>query len=197
MKVRTSVSLCVCLIALIAVSLAGIGCTALQKTPPATKKTTEPYRVEKEGKVPPLAPTDVRKAVDEEEKYEDLPVTDEGVVVEEFTPVEESQTSQPAGVGTQAGPASVETQRETMMGYRIQIFASANESAARSVKEAVEVSVGVPAYVEIVDGVYKVRAGDCPSRPEAEALLEKCRGAGYGDAWIATTRIFMPLKKTP
>jgi hypothetical protein len=197
MKVRTFVSLCVCLIALIAFSLASTGCTAFEKTPPAAKKTTEPYRVEKEGKIPPLAPTDVRKAVDEEEKYEDLPVTEDGVVVEEFTPLEESPPSPPAGTVKPGVPASVETQRDTMMGYRIQIFASANEAAARSVREAAEVSVGVAAYVEIVDGVYKVRAGDCPSRPEAEALLEKCRSAGYGDAWIATTRIFMPLKKTP
>jgi hypothetical protein len=167
----------------------------MQKTPPAAKKTTEPYRVEKEGKIPPLAPTDVRKAVDEEEKYEDLPVTDEGVVVEEFTPVAEMPPTQPPGSQPVGAPA--EAPRETMMGYRIQVFASGNEAAARSVKEAVEVSVGVPAYIELMDGVYKVRAGDCPSRPEAEALLEKCRSAGYGDAWIATTRILMPLKKTP
>jgi len=197
MKIRTVASLCFCPMVLIAFSLMSTGCTALQKTPPATKKTADPYRVEKEGNVPPLAPTDVRKAVDEEEKYEDLPVTDEGVVVEEFTPVEESPPSPAAGTPTQTVSAPVKTQRETMMGYRVQIFASANEGAARSVREAVEVSVGVPAYVEIVDGVYKVRAGDCPSRPEAEALLEKCRGAGYQDAWIATTRILMPLRKTP
>ena len=195
MKVRTIVDLCVCFMALIAFSLMSTGCTALQKTPPAAKKTTEPYRVEKEGKIPPLAPTDVRKAVDEEEKYEDLPVTDEGVIVEEFTPVADTPQSPPQV--SQSVVATAEAPRETMMGYRIQVFASANEAAARSVKEAVEVSMGVPAYIELMDGVYKVRAGDCPSRSEAEALLEKCRGAGYGDAWIATTQILMPLKKTP
>jgi len=195
MKLPTVVSLAICLIALIAFSLVGAGCTAMQKAPPAGKKTSEPYRVEKEGKIPPLAPTDVRKAVDEEEKYEDLPVTDEGVVVEEFTPVAETPPTQPPASQPVGAPA--EAPRETMMGYRIQVFASGNEAAARSVKEAVEVSVGVPAYIELMDGVYKVRAGDCPSRSEAEALLEKCRGEGYGDAWIATTRILMPLKKTP
>lgn len=166
----------------------------MQKAPPASKKTGEPYRVEKEGKIPPVA--DVRKQADEEEKYEDLPVTEEGVVVEEFTPPAEQPVSPPSPAAAVSQPlaAGAETARDTMAGYRIQVFASGNEAAARSVEEAVEVSVGVPAYIELVDGVYKVRVGDCPSRPEAEALLEKCRKAGYGDAWIATTQIFVPRK---
>jgi len=152
--------------------------------------------VEKEGKVPPLASTDVRKQADEEEKYEDLPVTEEGVVVEEFTPPAEQPVSPlpSVPVSAQTAPNPAGTARDTMAGYRIQVFASGNDAAARSVKEAVEVAVGIPAYIELVEGVYKVRVGDCPSRPEAEALLEKCRAAGYGDAWIATTQILVPRK---
>jgi uncharacterized membrane protein len=177
-------------------AFAVVGCTTMQKKPASSKKSAEPYRVESEGKVPPLASADVKKKADEEEKYEDLPVAEEGVVVEEFTPVEEPVVTPPASkaTGAETTPTPAGTPRDSMAGYRIQVLASGNEAAARSVKEAVEVSVGVPAYIEIQDGVYKVRAGDCPSRPEAEALLEKCRAAGYGDAWIATTRILVPRK---
>jgi hypothetical protein len=177
-------------------ALAGAGCATMQKSPPSSRKSSEPYRVEKEGKVPPLSPSEVRKKADAEEKFEDLPVVEEGVVVEEFTPPQEPAVVPPstAGAAAQTAPAQADSPRDTMAGYRIQVFASGNEAAARSVKEAVEVSVGVPAYLEFVDGVYKVRAGDCPSRPEAEALLAKCRAAGYGDAWIATTQIVVPRK---
>jgi hypothetical protein len=197
MKTRSVARLFVCSIAFVALSIGSTGCAGLQKAPPASKKTKEPYRVEKEGEIPPLAPNDVRKAGDEEEKFEDLPVAEEGVIVEEITAAETIPQSASATTGTQPAPAPDENKRGTMMGYRVQVFASANQAAARSVKEAVEVSVGAPAYVEIADGVYKVRAGDCASRQEAEALLERCRSAGYGDAWIATTEILMPAKKTP
>jgi hypothetical protein len=173
-----------------------VGCTTMQKKPASSKKSAEPYRVESEGKVPPLTSADVKKKADEEEKYEDLPVTEEGVVVEEFTPPQEPPVTPPpsTAAGAQTSPGAADTPRDTMPGYRIQVLASGNEAAARSVKEAVEISVGVPAYIEVVDGVYKVRAGNCPSRSEAEALLGKCRAAGYGDAWIATTTILVPRK---
>lgn len=200
MKTRIAMDLVVRSVLACGLAYAVAGCTTMQKKPAASKKSAEPYRVEKEGKVPPLATTDVRKKADEEEKFEDLPVTEEGVVVEEFAPPAEQPVPPPpsAPVSAQTAPATAGMPRDTMAGYRIQVSASGNEAAARSVKEAVEVSVGVPAYIEVVDGVYKVRAGDCPSRPEAEALLEKCRAAGYGDAWIATTTIFVPRKdRTP
>ena len=201
MNTRTAIDLIVRHVIVGAAVLAASACTTMQRKPASAKKPADPYRVESEGKVPPLASTDVKKKADEEEKFEDLPVTEDGVVVEEFTPVEEPVVAPPAksATGAQAQPAGgVEKPQDTMAGYRIQILASGNEAAARSVKESVEVSVGVPAYVELADGVYKVRVGDCPSRPEAEALLAKCRAAGYGDAWIATTTIIVPRKdRTP
>ena len=201
MKTRIAMDLVFRSVLVCGLAYAVAGCTTMQKKPAASKKPAEPYRVESEGKVPPLASADVKKQADEEVKFEDLPVTEEGVVVEEFTPVEEPVVTPPpaAATGAQTAPtAAGENPRDTMAGYRIQVLASGNEAAARSVKEAAEVSVGVPAYIELADGVYKVRVGDCPSRPEAEALLAKCRAAGYGDAWIATTKILVPRKdRTP
>jgi septal ring-binding cell division protein DamX len=191
MKTKTFSVPATCIALAVACFLVGTGCTTMRKEPPASKKSSEPYRVEQEGKIPPITAADVKKQADQEEKYEDLPVTEEEVKVEEFTPPQEPV----AAPDSQGVPAPAAAPRETMMGYRVQVFASGNEAAARSVKEALEVSIGVPAYVELIDGVYKVRAGDCPSRPEAETLLAKCRAAGYGDAWIATSKILLPAKK--
>jgi cell division septation protein DedD len=167
------------------------GCTAVQKTPPASKKASEPYRIEKEGTIPPV-PSDAKKEVDHVEKYEDLPAEDDSVTAEDIEP--ESVPAAPPAAQTPVG--STEAAQRTMQGYRIQIFASGSEPAARSVREAAEVRIGAPAYVEFVDGVYKVRVGDCPSRPEAETLLQRCRDAGYADAWIAAGTIFLPPVKT-
>ncbi len=194
MKVRDSYVVAAgCLIAL-SFAVLGAGCTAVRKTPPTTKKASEPYRIEKEGTIPPVA-SDVKKEVDHEEKYEDLPVSDDDVPVEDIAADSVPALAPPV---TQAPAGSVVTAQKTMQGYRIQIFASGSEPAARSVREAAEVRIGVPAYVEVADGVYKVRVGNCPSRPEAEALLQKCRDAGYTDAWVAAGTIFMPqAKMTP
>jgi cell division septation protein DedD len=170
------------------------GCTQVKKTPPSAAKSSEPYRVEKEGKIPPLAPSDVRKEVDREEAYEDLPVTEEAVSVENVEPVNEPPPA-PNRPSPPADSTRVQAASKTVQGYRVQLFASASEDAARSVKEAAEVRLGGPAYIERIDGIYKVRVGDCPTREDAETLLAKCREAGYGDAWIATGTILLPSGK--
>ncbi|MBP2681501.1 MAG: Sporulation related domain [Candidatus Krumholzibacteriota bacterium] len=183
------------IVVLTTLCLASIGCTAAQKKAPAATKSTEPYRVEKEGQIPPVAPADVRKEADKEESYEEMPVTDDTVEAETVEPVNEVPST-PVVSDASAEPKPAAAAQKTMDGYRIQVFATGNEAAARSVREAVEVQVGVPAYVELIDGVYKVRVGDCPTREEADVLVKKCRDAGYGDAWVATSRIFIPKKQS-
>jgi cell division septation protein DedD len=112
-----------------------------------------------------------------------MPVADAAVAVENVEPPPVEMQSQ-----------TTETTRKTMDGYRVQIMASGNEDAAQSVKSAVSTRLGVPAYVEYVDSVYKVRVGDCPTREAAEALRDRCRKAGYGDAWIVSGKILMPAR---
>ena len=193
MKLRVWLSVCIRYLLVTAICLAAFGCTSARNTQPAAKKSTEPYRVEKEGTIPPLSQTDVRKKADREETVEELPVSDEPVSSETVEPATPPPAPTPA---TPAPSTSGESPQKTMDGYRIQVFATGSEAAARSAKEAAEVKVGVPAYVEFVDGIYKVRVGDCPSRGEAEALVTRCRDAGYGDAWIVTCRIVMPQRQT-
>jgi hypothetical protein len=74
-------------------------------------------------------------------------------------------------------------------GFRIQLLASTNESRARELASEAQTILGVPVYVEYLDGYWKVRAGDCATRAEAETLRNQARGAGYADCWIAATRI--------
>lgn len=157
------------------------GCTTVQKKPPASDPAAKPYKLESEGEVPPLAEKDITKEVDRAETFEEMPVTDNAVAVEnvETPPVEMST------------PAAT-TGRKTMDGYRVQVMASGNEEAAQSVRSAISARLGMPAYVDFVDGVHKVRVGDCPTREAAEALRDRCREAGYGDAWIVSGKIFMP-----
>jgi hypothetical protein len=175
-KVLLTIALCV-LVSGVLLS----GCMTAAKKPPAKQTTEKPYRLESEGDVPPLAETDIEREVDRAETFEELSVTEDAVVVENVEPP-------PVDMPVQ----TQETGRKTMDGYRVQVMASANKEAAESVKTVVSSELGVPAYVDFVDGVYKVRVGDCPTRADAEALRDICRRSGYADAWIVSGKIFMP-----
>ncbi|MBD3400431.1 MAG: hypothetical protein GF399_08870 [Candidatus Coatesbacteria bacterium] len=78
---------------------------------------------------------------------------------------------------------------ETADGFRVQLVASTNESAARELAAEAERVLGEPAYVEYLDGYWKVRVGNCSNRSAAETLRNKARSSGYADAWIAATQI--------
>lgn len=168
----------ICCCVVVTLGLA-VGCTTAAKEKPAAASDPEPYRIESEGEVPPLPESQVRKEVDEVDTFEEMPVTDDGIAVENVDP---------------PPPPPKETAEKTMDGYRIQLLASGSDASAQEVSAIAASKLGVPAYVDFVDGVYKVRVGNCPTREEAEALLAKCRGAGYGDAWIVQCPIVIGKK---
>ncbi|MEJ2722051.1 MAG: SPOR domain-containing protein [bacterium] len=151
------------------------GCATAAKAPPAAKSDPEEYRLESEGEVPPLPQSQVRKEVDRVDTFEEMPVTDKGIEVENVEPPPPEVAKAPA--------------QKTMDGYRIQLIASGNEASAREVQAVAQRKLGVPAYVDLIDNIYKVRVGDCPTREQAEALLARCRASGYGDAWIVSCPI--------
>jgi hypothetical protein len=163
---------------LLSIGMLLCGCTAkkpMQKPQSATKDA--PYLFEEEGKIPPVE----RSEMVEETDFEEVPLSEEEVFEEEMDipPAEEL-------VGEQV-PAA-----EMLDGFRIQVFATGDEETAEAVREAGERKIGVPVYTEFVDGLYKVRVGNCLTREDAETLLERCKDAGYGDAWIVETRVFAP-----
>lgn len=74
------------------------------------------------------------------------------------------------------------------IGYRVQIFASADRAAAEKVKQRVVAEAGMTAYIDYEDGLYKVRAGDFTERKDAAQAGTRLSGA-YPGCWIVRTTI--------
>jgi cell division septation protein DedD len=161
------------------------GCAPRATAPPADTATSKaPYDFQKQGKIPPIDPATAHREVDKTNTFEEMPVEHEGIEVENVQPSDMPPPSTNAP----------DTAR-TMAGYRVQIFASGSAESAESVRQAAATRLGTPVYVEDVGGSFKVRVGDCATRHDAEALLERCRGAGYGDAWIVASTVLLPERK--
>lgn len=135
-------------------------------TPPARATEAEPYAFEAEGKIP--APENEPAEADVEE----LPLDETELAVEEAV----------APVDTTTPPVMID-------GFRVQLFASGVKETADFARRTAAERLGVAVYVELVEAVYKVRAGDCATREEAEALRAKCQSSYYKDAWIVPTRV--------
>jgi hypothetical protein len=136
--------------------------------------------LEEEGEIPPK---DVRDSPAEAD-VEEIPVENDDVVGENVVAPKDTTKSRETG----AGPAGVEGRDGSfaLPVFRVQILATSSEHSAMEAKKRVEKKLGFAAYVSFVDGMYKVRVGDCSSREEADKVRERCRGAGYSDAWIVT-----------
>ncbi|MGD1049170.1 MAG: SPOR domain-containing protein [Candidatus Krumholzibacteriaceae bacterium] len=74
------------------------------------------------------------------------------------------------------------------VGYRIQVFASGDRSAADRVKERVVAETRLSTYIDYEDGLYKVRAGDFAERKDAAQARLKLAGR-YPGSWIVRTTI--------
>jgi len=140
---------------------------------------SQPYDFEKEGQIPP-APKNVKEEADVEE----MPVIEDTIEVEDAEAPPDTApkpTSPPAG----AAPKTVD-------GFRVQVFASQSQDVAEAARRTAAARLGIPAYLEFVDGLYKVRVGDCRTREEAEGVLATCRSVFYKDAWIVETQVRAP-----
>jgi hypothetical protein len=121
-----------------------------------------------------------------EDDGEDEVITDtviEGEIVTDADTVEEGE------LVTFTVPENTGTVNVTADGFRVQLFAGASEDNARKVAREAESALGVPVYVNYMDGYWKVRAGDCRTRAEAETLRNRARNAGYADCWIAADTV--------
>lgn len=160
-------------------------CATNPPSQPVANRAAEaqPYKFESEGSVPPLRESDVRAETDKVDTFEHLVLDEDTVSVLALELEETTPTS-----------AVVDSTSRTMAGYRVQIFASGELPRARSVRASAESELGFPVYVNLEDGIYKVSVGDCPTREEAEGLLQKCRDAGYADSWIVSTTVNLPQR---
>jgi hypothetical protein len=90
----------------------------------------------------------------------------------------------------EAGAAAAEA-ATLATGWRVQIFASREQSEATARATRVREALGdrVTVYVERDDPWFKVRVGDFSARPAAERLRDELVGLGWADAWAVRTTI--------
>ena len=80
-------------------------------------------------------------------------------------------------------------ERETMPGFRVQIFANENISRANEVYNRAIFKFKERVYLEYEAPNYKIRVGNCKTRAEATRLQIYIRENGFPDAWIIRTNI--------
>ncbi len=144
------------------------------------------YDFDKEGRIPTLPESRIRRQIDRVDIFEEMPVESEDLTVESVE-IEDEPVEDPLDPG--------DSKAKTSPGYRVQLFASGTAEKAEEVKRAAEVRLSEPVYIEIESGIFKVRAGNCMTREAAEALLARCRESGYQDAWIANTTVLLSIPK--
>jgi hypothetical protein len=74
------------------------------------------------------------------------------------------------------------------IGFRVQVFATADLEKAKAFKERAGRDSGLPAHIEFEGGLYKVRVGDFASREEAAAARARLVEL-YPDCWIVSTTV--------
>jgi len=158
----------------VSIAVLGLACAPAKQTPVERGSEEEPYDVREEGTIPEAEP--VTPEVDvEESAVEEAPlVVDEGEVRIDSTRV----------------------QPPTVDGFRVQLFASIDAEAAEKARAQAETRTGLPAYIQVIDRMYKVRVGNCLTREEAEGVLAHCREANYPDAWIVPSPV-IPKPERP
>lgn len=74
------------------------------------------------------------------------------------------------------------------VGFRVQVFATSELSKARAIKKKVVSQLGLDAYIEYEDELYKVRVGNYNNRKKAEAARLSIIDL-YPECWIVRTTI--------
>jgi hypothetical protein len=147
-------------------------------TPPPIEEVVTPPPIEEplvpvEEVVTPPALPEIPEAPEEVAVLP--PVTEEPIMA----PIEEPTVPPPPPA---PAPANV-------FGFRIQIFASSTENNANKVADDARSAFAERIYVQHVPPYYKVRAGDCLTRAEAEKLKKKALTLGYRGAFVVETMI--------
>ena len=160
--------------------IAGCASAPRHTTAAKPKRATEskPYDFRGEGTVPPASGDNTPVEPDVEE----IPLSDGSLDVTE---------AEAPPRDTLQAPAVVDS---TTDGFRVQVFASADREVAENAARAAEQRLGVPAYTDLEDGMYKIRVGDYLARPDAEAALATMRSHYYPDAWIVPARVRVPRR---
>ena len=151
--------------------------------------------VEERETVPPPPPQSETQREPEPEK----PMADETYDLESEMPEDDSvgegeaeeESIEPVKADTFSVEETVEPPAPAAgydLGYRVQLAAFAESAGARDLKKKVMADAGLAVYIDYEDGLYKVRAGDYPTRAEASEARTRL-AADYPDCWIVRTTI--------
>jgi cell division septation protein DedD len=146
--------------------------------PVEPKSSGQPYDFRSEGRIPPPSPAESR----EEPDVEEIPVADESLDVSE------------AEAPVDTTPPPVAPADSLADGFRIQVFATQDRDVAENARAAAAERLGLPAYLELEGGMYKIRVGDYAVRSEADGALASVRRQYYPDAWVVPARVKVPRR---
>lgn len=90
---------------------------------------------------------------------------------------------------------SINQKKESMSGYRIQLYFGGKRDKANEIKQDFNNSFpNIPAYITYQQPNFKVRVGDCKTRMEALGILEQIK-ANYEVTFIVKDDVKLPAIK--
>jgi hypothetical protein len=135
-------------------------------------ESLEDPRTRGEKEFDPLGFQQDRKIVTEEES----PVTKEDSIRLEKMRTEWEKVQEIEGLA----PARV---------FRVQFYATKYPDEARQIADLVETQLSEKTYIDFKVPYYWIRIGDCETKEEANSLLEKIKGLGYGESWVVEMKV--------
>lgn len=118
---------------------------------------------------------------------EEEPILPPAPLIEEEPPVVSTQPYVPPVVMPTAPPPSPPP--ATILGFRIQIFASSTEKNASRVADDARTSFTQNVYVQYGTPYYKVRIGDFLTKEEAQIVKHQALQLGYRGTFVVETMI--------
>ena len=160
--------------------------------PPIAEESTPPPPVEEIAIAPPpeeepiFPPTPVEEEVVAPPPIEEEPIMPLAVVEEAPAVVSEQPYVPPVVTPTPPPPSPAPA---TILGFRIQLFASSTEKNASRVADDTRASFTQNVYIQHVPPYYKVRVGDFLTKEEALVVKQQAMQMGYRGAFIVETMI--------
>jgi hypothetical protein len=161
-----------------------------EPTMPPEEEVTALPPIEEEPIMPPteevaLAPPPVEEEITTPPPIEEEPIMP-APVIEETPPPFVEEPYMPPTVTPTAPPTPPPA---SILGFRIQIFASSTQKNASRVANDAKSVFTENVYVQHVAPYYKVRIGDFITREEAYAMQQRALQKGYRGAFIVETMI--------
>ena len=101
---------------------------------------------------------------------------------------ERVERAKPDTFAVQEGSVPEPAKRLYEIVYRVQVFASKDRAAAEKARQRAATDTKLAAYIELEEGLFKVRVGDFAERKEAAEAKTKL-GSRYPGSWVVMTTV--------